>query len=118
MNVLATDKRAQILHCLAEGCSMRSTQRLTGVAKKTVERLLVTAGTHCAEYLDDHLRGLNCDLVQCDEIWAFCGRKQANVPDTLKGKGIMGDIWTWVAIDSQTKLVIAWHVGNRDLEAA
>jgi IS1 family transposase len=114
MNQLATDERAKILNCLIEGCSMRSTSRLTEAAKKTVERLLVSAGTACAEYHDKIMRNLPCKVLQVDEIWAFCGCKEANVPEPIKGRGIMGDVWTWVSIDSDSKLIPAWHVGNRD----
>lgn len=114
MNQLATDERAKILNCLIEGCSMRSTSRLTGAAKKTVERLLVRAGNACAEYHDKIMRNLPCKVLQVDEIWAFCGCKEANVPDSVKGLGIMGDVWTWVAIDADSKLIPAWYVGKRD----
>ena len=71
MNILATDRRAEILNCLVEGCSMRSTSRLTGAAKKTVERLLVAAGTACADYMDKAMRNLNCKVLQVDEVWSF-----------------------------------------------
>jgi hypothetical protein len=77
MNILATNKRAQILHHLVEGCSMRATTRLTGAAKKTVERLLKSAGVACREYQDKTMRNLNCKLIQVDEIWAFCRCKEA-----------------------------------------
>jgi len=118
MHILATDKRAQILNCLVEGCSMRSTSRLTGAAKKTVERLLVSAGTACAEYHDRVMRNLNCRVLQVDEIWSFCQRKEARVPEPLKGTGTMGDIWLWVALDADTKLIPAWYVGSRGEGAA
>ena len=113
MNILATDKRAQILNCLVEGCSMRSTSRLTGAAKKTVERMLVAAGTACAEHMDKAMRNLNCKILQVDEIWSFTYSKQKNVPTDLKGSKEVGDTWTWVAIDAQTKLIPCWHVGKR-----
>jgi IS1 family transposase len=113
MNILATDKRAQILNCLVEGCSMRSTSRLTGAAKKTVERMLVAAGTACAAYMDKSMRNLNCKLLQVDEIWSFTYSKQKNVPEALRGSKEVGDTWTWVAIDAQTKLIPCWHVGKR-----
>lgn len=114
MNILATDKRAQILNCLAEGCSMRSTARLTGVAKKTVERMLVSAGTACAAYMDKVMVNLPCKLIQVDEIWSFTHCKQANVPEHLKERKDIGDTWTWIAMDSQSKLIPCWHVGKRD----
>src|SRR5277367_3940102 len=98
MNILATDKRAQILNCLVEGCSMRSTTRLTGVAKKTVERLLVSAGKACLEYQDKIMTGLSCKRLQVDEIWSFTYCKQSNVPREKAFTGI-GDTWTWIALD-------------------
>ncbi len=114
MNVLATDKRAQILNCLAEGCSMRSTARLTGVAKKTVERMLVAAGKACAEYQNKVMVNLPCTLLQVDEIWSYTYAKQKNVPDHLKGRKDVGDTWTWICMDSKSKLIPCWHVGKRD----
>ena len=84
MNILETEKRAKILNCLVEGCSMRSTSRLTGAAKKTVERMLVTAGTACAEYMDRTMRNLKLSLIQVDELWSFTYAKQKNVPAKLK----------------------------------
>jgi IS1 family transposase len=113
MQPLSIEKRAQILNCLVEGCSMRSTSRLTGAAKKTVERLLVAAGTACAEHHDKIMRNLNCKVLQVDEIWAFCGCKEANVPELLKGSGECGDVWLWVALDAESKLVPSYHVGTR-----
>lgn len=114
MNKLATSERAKILNCLIEGCSMRATTRLTGAAKKTVERLLVSAGTACAAYHNKTMRNLPCKVLQVDEIWAFCGMKEGNVPQSLKGQGVAGDVWTWVALDSDTKLIPSWHIGRRD----
>jgi IS1 family transposase len=114
MNILATDKRAQILNCLAEGCSMRSITRLTGTAKKTVERMLVSAGKACADFLDTAMRNLPCRVLQVDEIWSFTRCKQANVPEHLKGAEGIGDTWTWIAMDSDTKLIPCFHVGKRD----
>src|SRR5580704_7913607 len=102
MNILETEKRAQILNCLVEGCSMRSTARLTGAAKKTVERLLVAAGTACADYMDKAMVNLNCKLLQVDEMWSFTYAKQKNVPAKLKGAAGVGDTWTWIAMDSKS----------------
>jgi IS1 family transposase len=114
MNILATDKRAEILHHLAEGCSMRATSRLTGAAKKTVERMLVSAGTACAEYMDKIMVNLPCKVLQVDEVWSFTKCKQANVPEELKGEPGIGDTWTWIAMCSKTKLVPCFHIGKRD----
>jgi IS1 family transposase len=118
MNQLATDARAKVLNCLIEGCSMRSTSRLTGAAKKTVERLLVSAGNACAEYHDKTMRNLTCKILQVDEIWSFTYSKQANVPEHLQDIPEFGDTWTWVALDSETKLIPSWHVGKRGYEDA
>lgn len=93
---------------------MRSTSRLTGAAKKTVERLLVAAGTACAEYHRNVMRDLPCRILQVDEIWSFVGCKASNVAPSLRGLRIRGDVWTWVAIDAETKLIPTWHVGGRD----
>jgi hypothetical protein len=99
MNVLPNEKRAQILNCLVEGCSMRSTQRLTGAAKKTVERLLVSAGEACVEAHDKLVRNVKAERVQLDEIWALCYAKAKNVLTAKAAPEGAGDIWTWVAID-------------------
>jgi IS1 family transposase len=113
MNVLTTDKRAQILNCLVEGCSMRSTTRLTGAAKKTVERLLVAAGTACAKYQDEAMRNLQGKVWQVDEVWTFTYAKQKNLPKLMQRNPEVGDTWTWIALDAQSKLVPCWHVGKR-----
>jgi IS1 family transposase len=118
MNILASDKRAQILNCLVEGCSMRATARLTGAAKKTVERLLLSAGTACAAYHDKAMRNLTCQVIQVDEVWSFTYCKEANIPERLEEQNGIGDTWTWIAIDANTKLIPSWHVGRRDATAA
>jgi len=118
MNKLNTQKRAQILGCLVEGNSIRATARLTGTSKNTVIKLLVDAGRACAEYQDKTVRNLTCKRVQCDEIWAFCYAKEKNVPEDKKGQFGYGDVWTWTAIDADTKIVLSFLVGPRDGEAA
>jgi IS1 family transposase len=115
MNKLETSKRAQILHCLCEGTSLRATTRLTGAAINTVVKLLCDAGNACTRYQDKVLRNLTCKRLQCDEVWAFVGCKQKNVKD---GERSRGDVWTWAAIDADTKLVPCWFVGTRDGGAA
>src|SRR5579883_341963 len=117
MNILATDKRAQILHHLVEGCSMRATCRLTGDAKKTVERLLVSAGKACIKYQEEVMVNLPCKRLQMDEIWSFTYCKQANVPREKVFTDI-GDTWTWIALDADTKLIPAFHVGRRTTDVA
>jgi IS1 family transposase len=118
MNVLPSEKRAQILGCLVEGCSMRSTQRLTGAAKKTVERLLVAAGEACLTAHDKLVRDVKSTNIQLDEIWAFVGAKQLHVPVEQRDTGERGDIWTWIAIDADSKLIVSWFTGLRNDVAA
>jgi len=118
MNRLSTERRAQILRCLVEGNSIRSTVRITGAAKNTVSKLLADTGIACAEYQNNHLRNLSCKRLQCDEIWSFCYSKKKNVPKKYKGQFGYGDVWTWTAICADTKLVPSWLVGNRDAYTA
>jgi IS1 family transposase len=118
MNRLTSDQREKVISCLIEGCSIRSTVRMTGVAKKTVMRLLVEVGEFCADYQDRVFRNLNCQRLQVDEMWSFCYCKQNNLtPEILKSR-IAGDAWLWSAIDAETKLVPCWYVGQRDAVAA
>ena len=118
MNRLTTEKRAQIVGSLVEGNSIRATVRMTGAAKNTATKLLVDLGAACAEYQDKVFRELPCRTIQCDEIWAFCYAKQKNVPEQHKGTFGYGDVWTWTAIDADTKLVPSWLVGERTYEDA
>jgi len=114
MRKLSRQKRVQILAALVEGNSIRSTVRMTGVSKNTVTKLLKDIGAVCAEYQDRVLRNLNSEKVQCDEIWSFCYAKEKNVPEDKRGQFGYGDVWSWVAIDPDTKLVITWLVGLRN----
>jgi IS1 family transposase len=116
MNRLSPEKRRQIVASLVEGSSIRATCRMTGIAKGTVTKLLVDLGTACSVHQDHAMRDLPCKRIQCDEIWAFVGSKQRNVPKDKRGQ--YGDIWTWVAIDADTKLVPTYRVGPRDLPTA
>jgi len=118
MNRLNTERRTQILRCLVEGNSIRSTVRITGAAKNTVTKLLVDVGKACAEYQNKTFRNLPCQRLQVDEIWSFCYAKQKNVPKELKGKFGYGDVWTFTSICADTKLVPSWLVGNRNVETA
>ena len=118
MNKLPTERRAQILGMMAEGISIRAICRLTGVSKNTVAKLLRDAGEAFSAYQDEHLRNLRCKRLQLDEIWAFVYAKQKNVPTAKAAPEQAGDIWTWVAIDADTKLVASYYVGNRDAYAA
>ena len=118
MNRLTTEKRAQIIGALVEGNSIRATVRMTGAAKNTVTKLLVDLGAACADYQDCTLRELPCRTIQVDEIWAYCYSKQKNVPNEHRGTFGYGDVWTWTAIDADTKLVPSWLVGERTFDDA
>jgi IS1 family transposase len=118
MNKLSLEKRTQIVALLVEGTSINSTCRVTGASKNTVLKLLAEVGEAVALYQDRVMAGLACKKVQCDEIWSFVGMKEKNVPDELKGVFGIGDVYTWTAIDSETKLVPCWHVGTRGAESA
>lgn len=113
MNRLSLQDRVQILSLLVEGNSLRSITRITGKSINTVTKLLVDVGTACDLYQNEHLRNLPCKRVQVDEIWSFVGMKEKNVPPMRKGEFGRGDVYTWVAIDAETKLVAAWLIGER-----
>jgi IS1 family transposase len=117
-NVISTAKKVAVISALVEGCSVRSTVRLTGVSKGAVLRLLVSVGAACAEYQDRVIRNVAAKRVQVDEIWSFVGCKQKNVTEEKLEAGICGDVWTFTAIEAQTKLVISWLVGRRDAGCA
>jgi len=115
MNRLDANRRAHVIRCLVEGNSIRSTVRITGVAKNTVANLLVDVGTACTRYQDRTLRNLACARIQCDEIWSFVYAKEKNVTAGIAAEQRMaGSVWTWTAIDADTKLVPCWLVGKRD----
>jgi IS1 family transposase len=118
MNQLSIKRRAQILACLCEGNSVRATCRLTDSSKDAVLRLVVDAGVACAKYQDDHFRNLLCKRIQADEIWSFVYSKAKNVPEDKRGQFGYGDVWTWTAIDADTKIVPCWYVGTRSAHAA
>lgn len=114
MNKLNGEKRPQVIVALVEGNSVNSAVRMTGVAKNTVPKLLVDVGRACADFQDRVLRNLTCKRIQCDEIWQFCYAKEKNVPADKNGQFGYGDVWTWVAIDADTKLAPSFMVGKRD----
>jgi IS1 family transposase len=118
MNKLSLEKRAQIVSALVEGNSIRSTCRITDTAKGTVTRLLGDVGKACIQYQDEHLRNLTCKKIQCDEIWGFVYAKEKNVPENKHGQFGYGDVWTFTAIDADTKLIPSWLVGLRNLDCA
>jgi IS1 family transposase len=113
MNKLDRKLQVQVVAALVEGNSIRATVRMTGVAKGTVLKLLLDLGAACEKYQDEVLRELPCKRIQCDEIWSFCYAKGKNVPAKLKGQFGFGDVWTWTALDADTKLVPTWMVGTR-----
>lgn len=113
MNKLSTKDRVRIIAALVEGNSIRATCRMTGAAKGTVLKLLVDLGKACAKYQDEKLRGLTCKRIQCDEIWSFCYAKEKNLSEEQKGKFGFGDVWTWTAIDADSKLIVSYLVGGR-----
>jgi IS1 family transposase len=119
MNKLSTAKRVAIISALVEGCSVRSTCRLTGAAKGTVLSLLASVGRACAAYQDQAIRNVPSRRVQIDEIWSFVACKQKNVTEKIleRVQGA-GDAWTFVAIDPDSKLVLSWLVGTRDTGCA
>ena len=113
MNKLPTAKRAMILNLLVEGMSKRAVSRAADVSINTVTKLLVDAGEACAEYHDETVRGVKARRVQCDEIWSFCYAKAKNVPAAKAAPDGAGDVWTWTAIDSDSKMILAYEVGDR-----
>jgi len=117
MNRLCNKTRAQILHLLCEGQSIRAVTRITGASKNTVIKLLVDAGRACAKYQDRALRNLPCKRLQVDELWSFVYAKERTVT-TAKAPVDAGDVWTWTAICADTKLMPSWFIGGRDREAA
>lgn len=113
MNRLSIEKRSQVVAALIEGNSVRSTCRMTGVAKGTVLTLIANLGEACAAYHDEHVRNVRAHRVQCDEVWSFCYGKDKNVSDEQKADGA-GSVWTWTALDADTKLIVSYLCGGRD----
>jgi IS1 family transposase/predicted HTH domain antitoxin len=118
MNRMPIEKRAQIIGLLVEGMSLRAASRLADCSINTVTKLLEDVGAACWKYQDENLRNLNCKRIQCDEIWSFIGCKEKNVPSKRDGEFGLGDVWTWTAIDAETKLIPCFAVGGRDATVA
>lgn len=114
MNKLPVKQRAQILNMLVEGSSMRSVSRITGVSINTVSKLLIDAGTACAKYHYEHVNNVKASRIQCDEIWSICYAKQKNVESAKAAPEEAGDVWTWTALDADSKLIVSYLVGGRD----
>lgn len=118
MNKLPLAKRVQILSMLCEGSSMRSISRVADVSFNTVAKLLQDAGEACAAFHFNTVKDVKAKWVQCDEIWSFCYAKQKNVATAKSPTYGAGDVWTWTALDSDSKLIISYMVGDRDAETA
>ena len=118
MNKLPLIKRIMILSMLVEGMSMRSISRTAGVSINTVTKLLEDAGKACAAYHDVTVRYVGSKDVQCDEIWSFCYAKEKNVPTAKAAPDGAGDVWTWTAIDRDSKMILAFEVGDRSAATA
>ena len=114
-NVLRREKQLAVLGALVEGCSVRSTERMTGVHRDTILRLMVRIGDGCANLLDEKMVNLDCQRLELDELWAFCSKKQKNVSSDDDATRV-GDAWTYVAIDSDSKIVPCFRVGKRNAE--
>ncbi len=118
MNKLPLSKRVQILAMLCEGSSMRSISRVADVSINTVSKLLVEAGEACLILHDETVRNVKASRIQCDEIWSFCHAKAKNVATAKAAPEGAGDVWTWTAIDADTKLIVSYFVGDRSGESA
>src|SRR5689334_23874923 len=115
MNRLDMETRCRVISALVEGNSIRSTVRMTGAAKNTIQKLLIELGAACLNYQDRVMVNLPCKRIQLDECWAFCYAKQKNVTPEIAAKNPgAGDAWTWAAIDPDTKLIPCWIIGPRD----
>lgn len=115
MNKLPIEKKVQIINLLVEGNSIRACTRIADVSKNTVTKLLCEVGAACWKFHDENVVALNSKRIQCDEIWSFVYSKEKNKPEGMENAG---DVWTWTAIDADSKLIVGWHVGNRDADSA
>jgi len=117
MNKLSTEERVRVVSALVEGNSLRAVSRMTGTHRTAILKLLADLGAACSIFQDKAFRGLNCKRLQCDEIWSFIGAKEKNASTEKKAQG-WGDVWTWTALDADTKLIPCWYIGTRDSQAA
>ncbi len=117
MNKLSTDARAEIVTLLVEGNSIRSISRLTGRSQNTIMKLVLDLGAVCVRFHDATVRNVRAKRIECDEVWSYIGCKEANVRKATRPESI-GDVWTWVALEAESKLVLSWLVGDRDFENA
>lgn len=117
MYKLSHEKRVQVLNLLVEGMSQRAVTRITGVSANTISSLVVSLGDICQRFHNTHVRGLSCKRVEIDELWAFCYARNRNLPANFKKAGL-GDVWTWLAIDPDTKLIPCWYAGPQGKASA
>lgn len=117
-NKLSTEARVQILNMMSEGTSMRAISRMTGASINTVSKLLIDAGLACARHHDEKVRNVKAQRVQCDEIWSFVYAKAKNVAKAKAAPDAAGDVWTWTALDSDSKMILGYMVGGRDADYA
>ena len=115
-NVLPKDKQIAVIAALAEGSSLRALTRMTGIHRSTVAGLAMRVGNGCARLLDEKMRDLTCNYLQFDEIWGFIGKKEKHI--SFNDDPTLGDVWTFCAIDSETKIVPAYKVGKRNHQTA
>jgi hypothetical protein len=118
MKRLTREKRAQVIHLLCEGSSIRAVSRITGVSKNAVIRLIEDAGAACADYHDAKVRNLKAKRIQVDEIWSFTYAKQKDVAAAKAAPDGAGDTWTFTGIDADSKLIVSWFIGARDSDTA
>jgi hypothetical protein len=119
MNKLPIEKRVQIITLLVEGNSLRSTSRIADVSINTVTKLLVDVGAACEKFHDEKVREVKSTKIQSDEIWSFVYSKQKNAEKIKTAPdGGAGDVWTWTAIDADSKLIVSWAVGDRSAVTA
>ena len=111
-NILKTEKKVAAISMLAEGASIRAVERITGVHGDTIGRLALRVGEACEAIMDEKMVNLSCRNIEVDEIWGFIGKKQKNVRS--RDSRTLGDVWTWIALDADTKLIPSYLVGHRD----
>lgn len=114
MKQLSREQRSAVIRCLVDGVSIRATTRITGVAKNSIQKLTRDLGEAALQYQDNVLRNLPCKRLELDEIWCFAYCKDKNVPASMRGMPGVGSIWTWTALDAESKLMVSWRLGARD----
>ena len=114
MKQLTKQQRVAVIRCLVEGCSIRSTVRITGVSKNAIQKLTRDLGEAVLEFQNQAIRELPCRRLELDEVWCFCYAKDKNLPDHMKGMPGVGSMWTWTALCADTKLIVSWQLGARD----